>query len=291
MSGRGSADGAMGPCSVSRIATHLSICCLIAKSQPSPPGLSIIPAWNSSVEIAPLEYAAAIAKGAPQAVQVADRWHVGKNLAEALSTVVARCRADQAKASRAKVPQEDLLEPAKTRAPYRSRREEQARLARKAEREQRYAQVLALQQQGLRADAIATQVGMGERTVRSWLAGSSYPEPKRRRRRPSLVDSYESYVLARWEQGLRNGALLYRDLRKQGYRGSQKALYRYLARLRPVGATPRRQSTGKADQALASPLERLSVGRSTWLFMRKSVDLSQKEQADLFQLRQASGDD
>jgi transposase len=136
--------------------------------------LSTIPAWKSSVEIAQLEYAAAIAKGAPQAVQVADRWHVGKNLAEALSTVVARCRADQAKASRAKVPQEDqLLEPTPERAPYRSRREEQARLARKVEREQRYAQVLALHQQGLRADAIATQVGMGERTVRSWLARGS----------------------------------------------------------------------------------------------------------------------
>jgi transposase len=123
--------------------------------------------------------------------------------------------------------------------------------------------------------------------VVGWHAAAS-PLPKRRRRRPSLVDSYESSVLTRWEQGLRNGALLYRDLRKQGYRGSQKALYRYLARLRPEGAAPRRQSTGKEDHALASPLERLSVGRSTWLFMRKSVDLSQKEQADLHQLRQAS---
>src|SRR5260221_3912522 len=33
------------------------------------------------------EYAAAIKKGAPQAIEVADRWHLGKNLAESITTV------------------------------------------------------------------------------------------------------------------------------------------------------------------------------------------------------------
>jgi transposase len=36
------------------------------------------------------EYAAGISKGAPQALQVADRWHIGKNLAESVSTLLAR---------------------------------------------------------------------------------------------------------------------------------------------------------------------------------------------------------
>jgi transposase len=40
------------------------------------------------------EYAAAIKKGAPQATQVADRWHLGKNLAESIETLLARCRAE-----------------------------------------------------------------------------------------------------------------------------------------------------------------------------------------------------
>jgi transposase len=228
------------------------------------------------------EFAAAASQGAPQAVQVADRWHVGKNLAEALSTVLARCRADQAKANHAKVKREESLsEPPPQRAAYRSKGEEQVRLARKAEREQRYAQVLALHQQGLGAIDIAARVGMGERTIRRWLACGSYPEPKRRRRRPSLIDRYENMVLNRWDEGCRNGARLYQELRQQGYRGSQKALYRYLARLRPVGSTRRRQAAGKEEAWLAGPLERLSTGRSTWLFMRKSEDLSQEEHKEL----------
>ncbi len=40
------------------------------------------------------EYAAAISKGAPQALQVADLWHVGKNLVESVQTLLARCRAE-----------------------------------------------------------------------------------------------------------------------------------------------------------------------------------------------------
>src|SRR5229473_7586139 len=40
------------------------------------------------------EYGAAIRKGAPQALQVADRWHIGKNLADSVQTLLARCRAE-----------------------------------------------------------------------------------------------------------------------------------------------------------------------------------------------------
>jgi transposase len=36
------------------------------------------------------EYAAAIKKGAPQAIEVADRWHLGKNLTESVKTLLAR---------------------------------------------------------------------------------------------------------------------------------------------------------------------------------------------------------
>lgn len=235
------------------------------------------------------EFAAAASKGASQAVQVADRWHVGKNLAEALSTVLARCRADKTKAARIKGKEEKhFLEPVPERTAYRSRGEEQIRLARKAEREQRYEQVLALHHQGLGAIDIAARVGMGERTIRSWLAHGSYPEPKRRRRRPSLIDRYEDIVLKRWDEGGRNGAQLYQELRQQGYRGSQKALYRYLARLRPVGSTHRRNPAGKEEPSPTGPLERLSTRRSTWLFMRKAEDLSEEEHKELAQIRQAS---
>jgi DNA-directed RNA polymerase specialized sigma24 family protein len=61
------------------------------------------------------------------------------------------------------------------RHPARSRSEEQARLARRAQKLDRYTQVVELHHQGLRAADIASRVGVGERTVHRWLRNGSFP--------------------------------------------------------------------------------------------------------------------
>jgi transposase len=159
------------------------------------------------------EYAAAIKKGAPQATEVADRWHLGKNLAESLQTLLARCRAEirrglhvQVIAEQEQAETQPVLEEEKHLA--RSPREEQARLARRAQKQDRYEQVLELRDQGLSAADIGSRIGMSGRTVQRWLAHGSFPEARQRRRRPSLIDPYERYVLQWWQEGNRNGLLM-----------------------------------------------------------------------------------
>src|SRR5258708_4278779 len=220
------------------------------------------------------EYAAAIKKGAPQALQVADRWHLGKNLAESVSTLLARCRAEiryglhmQAIPEQERAGAEPVLEEEKR--PARTRREEEARLARRAQKLDRYDQILELHDQGLTAEDIGSRIGISGRTVRRWLAHGSFPEARRRRRRPSLIDPYEHYVLQWWQAGNRTGLQLYRELTAQGYKGSSKAMYRYLERLR----TPQRQALGslssskrqRRKRVLVSPapLENFSAQRAT----------------------------
>src|SRR5581483_7189358 len=83
------------------------------------------------------EYARGITEGAPQAVQVVDRWHVLRNLREALERVLDAHRADW----------QDLTVPEVTdRVPpvRRSRHERVARHARRQQRHDRYAEVRAL---------------------------------------------------------------------------------------------------------------------------------------------------
>jgi transposase len=128
------------------------------------------------------EYAAAIKKGAPQATQVADRWHLGKNLAESIETLLARCRAEirrglhvQAIPERERAGTEPVLEEEKR--PARTRREEEARLARRAQKLDRYEHVLELRDQGLTAADIGPRIGVSGRTVRRWLAHGSFPRP------------------------------------------------------------------------------------------------------------------
>ncbi len=176
------------------------------------------------------EYAAGISKGAPQALQVADLWHIGKNLVESLSTVVARCRAEirrglhiQAMPEQEPEEAEPMLE--EERRPARGRLVEVAREGRRAQKLDRYTQVIELHHQGLRAAEIASRIGRGERTVHRWVAHGSFPEARQRRRRPSLIDPYARYVLSRWQEGNQKGSQLYKELTAQGYKGSPKAMY------------------------------------------------------------------
>src|SRR5216684_7779770 len=137
------------------------------------------------------EYAAAISKGAPQALQVADLWHVGKNLRESVQTLLARCRAEIRRALHVQAMTEQEREerepePEEEKRPARSRGEQQAHLARRAQKLDRYEQVIELHDQGHRVADIASRVGISGRTVQRWLR----------------------YVLQWWHEGNRNGLQL-----------------------------------------------------------------------------------
>jgi len=280
----------------------------ITKSEPDPfylrnvnvlPDRSVqtVSAWfekRPSVEIVSRdrssEYAAAISKGAPQALQVADVWHVGKNLRESVQTLLARCRAEIRRGLQAQaMPEQELEEtgpePEEETRPVRSCGEEQARLARRAQKLDQYEQVIELDNQGLRAVDIASRVGISGRTVQRWLAHGSFPEAKRRRRRPSLIDPYERYVREWWQQGNRNGLQLYRELRARGYKGSSKARYNYLARLRPLRASPEsvplKPQGHKKVETSPVQLETFSARRARWLLVHQPDELDETQQKEL----------
>jgi hypothetical protein len=130
--------------------------------------------------------------------------------------------------------------------------------------------------------------------VQRWLAHGSFPEAKRRRRRPSLIDSYERFVFQWWQQGNRNGLQLYRELTAQGYKGSSQAVYRYLARLRSPQrhagelSSPSKRQRRKTVLAAPTPLENFSAQRATWLFMCQPEKLDETQQNELALIRQAS---
>jgi transposase len=244
------------------------------------------------------EYATAMRKGAPQALQVADRWHLGKNLADSVQTLLARCRAEIRHALQVQaMPEQEREEreplPEEEWRPSRGRLVQLAREGRRAQKLDRYTQVVELHHQGLRAADIASRVGRGERTVHRWVRNGSFPEARRRRRRPSLIDPYERYVLSWWQEGNRKGAQLYRELTSRGYRGSSKAMYNYLATLRTPHSTPPksplpRQRERKSIPSLPAPLENFSAQRATWLFVCQPEKRDERQKRELTLIRQAS---
>jgi transposase len=223
------------------------------------------------------DYATAARQGGPQAVQTADRFHLVKNLSEAVEKALAHCRAELQKGPKAKegakaeVPEEALLSFLTSNGqPY---------SAHQTERYERYQQVVALRQQGMKIKEIAKRVGLGARTVQSWLASDAYPETNYHHPHRSHFDACASYVKQRWDSGCHNIQQIWREVKAQGYPHSDRALRAHLEPLR---------GKGKADFPASSSLDRFSAKEATWLFIRPSKDLDEKEQQELAAIRQAS---
>lgn len=243
-----------------------------------------------------LEYASAIRKGAPQARQVSDRWHLTKHLADGVSVVLAQCLAEARRAAQTAVPSEEEEEStfsAEEQHPAKTRAAQHAQHVRQAERLERYESILTLQKQGMLSVDIAMRVGMPERTVRHWLTRGGIPHSRPRRQRQRSIDPYTPYLLQRWNQGCHNGLQLEVELRTKGYKGSQRGMYRYLATLQPSALPPRRHGTASAGAQKASltpshPLRAISVQQATWLFFRKPDELKEEERENLWLIRQAN---
>jgi len=131
----------------------------------------------------------AIKKGAPQARQVSDRWHLTKNLAACVSVQLAQSLAEIRRAEQTTVTaEEEGILPREERRLPKTRAVEQAQRARQAERMARYEQIIALRKRGMRSADIAAQVGMAERTIRHWLTRENIPHSRPRRERARLID-------------------------------------------------------------------------------------------------------
>jgi hypothetical protein len=177
-------------------------------------------------------YAEAARLGAPMARQVADRFHLLRNLADVLTDVF-RAHAPQlahvnAQHLTAPTPVHDSTCPASASsipavplAPQQpSTRAVALAAARRAQRVACYEQVWTYHRQGWTLDAMAHQVGLSRRTVQRYLQSPTFPErPPRHGRDRSLLDPYKAVLLAGWNSGCRHGSHLFRTIRRQGFRG------------------------------------------------------------------------
>jgi transposase len=178
-------------------------------------------------------YAEAARKGAPRAAQVADRWHLMKNLVEALERCLLR---DKQALKVAAVGPEPTPGPLPSYADATSipwqQRAETASLQKHARRVEHYEQVHALHRVGVAKLEIARALGISRRTVYRYLALDAPPErrqPRSSRRR--LLEPYEPYLLQRWQEGCHNRSRLVREIRDQGYRYGASNVFRFLKRV------------------------------------------------------------
>ncbi len=249
------------------------------------PGVEIIARDRSGA------YAEGARLGAPQALQVADRFHLLKNVGEALERVLGRKRALLRNATRAVdastiVPFHSGPISSPTAGPRESAdrpltRVEQEQRRRRAQRQECYDAVLAFHEQGFPASRIAREVGIGRKTVRRWLQAGSFPERAPAPRRPSILDPYEPYLQARWAAGCHNALQLWRELQARGFTGADSLVRRFVARWRPEpgrrGRPGRGASPGKTRPVPPTPTRVRSPRQARWL-LRPAEELRPEEQ-------------
>jgi transposase len=164
-------------------------------------------------------------KGAPQALQVADRWHLLHNLREAVQEILEPLRAQLTITGEQPVMPES---PAASAALPKKR----AWAYNRQERHARYQKMVDLAGQGLTNQAIARAVGVSITTVRNYLAAGQFPEWQPRPIVSKWLSPYLPYLQQRWDEGCHNSAQLWRELCQQGYCRSRTLVYEYIARLR-----------------------------------------------------------
>lgn len=232
-------------------------------------------------------YIDGINQGAPQAIQVADRWHLLKNLKEALIRVLERnrvCLYAAAAENEPEIDQKSQSEPesAPQDRPL-SKLERQQQDAR-ARRLARYQAVMELHQQGLKIQPIARRLGLARKTVMRYINAGTFPERSKPRKRPTILDPYRSYLSQRWDQGEHNARQLYREIVKRGYPGSRKIVSNWATKKRNNDPGP----------TLSDPLANNLVGRpwapqfAVWLLIQEPATLSSERQAALHRMLNVS---
>ncbi|HVX84994.1 MAG TPA: ISL3 family transposase [Phycisphaerae bacterium] len=220
--------------------------------------------------------------GAPQARHVADRFHLLKNLHEALVRCLDHHAKDLQQAARqaaggrppatGESQSPDPRPVASERLPV-SQAENQSEDAR-TRREVRYQKVWALHRKGLSQRRIARDLGLDRGTVRRYLRVEDCPERVRRHYARS-TEPFLHYLRQRWPEGCHNARQLAREITARGFTGSSCAVKRTVAPWRAELPVRDPQNEPRSWQ---KKLVRASSRHVSWLLVKKPQDLSCEEQ-------------
>ncbi|MFK0047580.1 ISL3 family transposase [Streptomyces sp. NPDC090741] len=207
-------------------------------------------------------YAEGARRGAPDALQVADRFHLWQGLGRAVETCVAAHR------DCLRNPSPSGMLPEATRAAAGRPQGDSAPVGRRAERKKAaHALVHELLAQGYSRRAIARHLGWGLNTVLRYANAARWQDTFRDNRpRPSRLDPYKPYLERRFVEGCTSVTRLHGELVAERAPVTYGMVRAYIATLRgvPSGAPPRpptvRQVTGWITRHPATLTEEARAG-------------------------------
>ena len=252
------------------------------------PGVTTVARDRSGV------YADGIRQGAPAATQVADRWHLLKNVGDLLERVVARHGSALRAAARPTSPDEPVPEgvaatsvgPEVANPPVPPPLAPPRRGVADAHRQDRLAAMHALQQAGRSVSAIGRELGLSRPTVRKYLRAGACPVRTRHSRLLGPGSPHVAYLRERWAAGCDNAALLWQELRARGFTGSAGSVRRFLGTWRTTPRRPGRQPRPAGGHTPPPPSPSPSPRQVRWWLLQEPEQRPADRQAYLARLLQ-----
>lgn len=220
------------------------------------------------------DYKEGATRGAPEALQIADRFHLLQNIADTLQRMLAQRTNELRQAARQVATEQEEavnhLPEVDTMVAVTEEAIQETRVP-PTVRQLRFAEVKEYQRQGWSQRAVAAHLKLDRRTVGKYFALDSCPE------RPSVPQStpkvmpYLAYLSRRWQEGCHNIKQLYVELEGQGFTGHYTAVYRAIKRL---------LTNGKIELPIPQvhvPVPNLSVTQAVWLLLHPDERLKKEE--------------
>lgn len=236
-------------------------------------------------------YAEGASIGAPNAVQIADRWHLLKNLVEYLERLLLRHHSlwrKQITEPLFSSPEVQITKPTSSVEDVLTGDLRPEVAARHQARAEVYRQVFELLEQSVSIEQIAASVGKSTRTILRWIKeGECRP---RIRNRKSELDQHWGFIKD-WQINENNNVIqLWQELQKRGYRGSSMAVRRYLERKSLISTNkPKRIVRSKtANKLPLKPTVPLITPRTAVLKLLHSDKLKEQEKAVVDQIIRSS---
>lgn len=220
------------------------------------------------------EFARGARQGAPEALQIADRFHVLRNLAEVAEKVLGKHRQALKNIHLVTTPS-TISALQRHLRPEREQRKQRAR----AKLVERYEAVQLLVKQGISHKEISRRLHLHRESVIRYARAETFPERAERPTRPVILAPYETYLRTCWVEGERNAVGLFRELTDRGYTGSRMTIERFLLGLR------RMEQQGIEVKQAATSVE-LTPRRAVGLMLRSGIELDEEERMALRQICQ-----
>ncbi|EEV9122945.1 ISL3-like element ISEc38 family transposase [Escherichia coli] len=199
-------------------------------------------------------YATAAREGAPQARQVADRWHLLKNIGDALERMMYRhiplIRLVASELSPKKSPDPEPSVPAAS-----LRRPERLKQQTRKKRHQRWTEVMALHNKECSFREISRITGLSRVTVSRWVRSGTFPEMSTRPPKRGLLDPWREWLKEQRESSNYNASRIWREMVARGFTGSETIVRDAVAKWRkgwnpPVTTAVRLPSVSRVSRWL-----------------------------------------